>query len=734
MAFLVSPGVEVKEIDLTNIVPAVSTSIGAYSGHFNWGPVGDIVNLGNEKELARYFGVPSKSMAQSYFTASTFLRYGNALLISRAINDDRPLDEAERDADTGPYGAKKFALNASSGQWNPVQNEADLSTLALGPFLIRNIDEYQKSISETRLQANFYARCPGEYGNSLKVMIQPAGVQTRFNVTKLEVIGGLSTERGGKSIKITITDNDDLLEVGSHVSFRAIRSRQDWVNRLETTSNGFYLGDRVIIGGGVYTYRLYTDSETLSVYDPDASFPVNYLGDLTPTTSDSGFGSQVNIPNLSQGFLFSPPETEDFETAFITSPGTSLYAQELGAVNDEIHVLVIDVDGVFSASPGTVLERYDNLSIAIDAKNEDGSTNYYRDVINTSSNYIIVDNLNGIMDGAGENILESLQSGIGVPLFTNGIDSGSIFQIQLQGGANGERTNGNIYQALEIFEDPELIDVNLLFAENDSKDNIMIANKLISISERRKDCVCFISPDIEVALLGNDDAKLDRVIRKFDRLPSSNYAVFDSTPLYIYDKYNDEYIWVPASGSIAGLCARTDDVRDPWWSPAGYNRGQLLGVAKLAYNPLQNHRDELYKARVNPIVAFPGEGIILFGDKTAQAKPSAFDRINVRRLFIVLEKAIATAAKYSLFEFNDEFTRAQFRNLVEPYLRDIQGRRGITDFLVVCDQTNNTGEVIDSNRFVADIYIKPARSINFITLNFIATRTGVEFDEVVGKF
>jgi len=216
-------------------------------------------------------------------------------------------------------------------------------------------------------------------------------------------------------------------------------------------------------------------------------------------------------------------------------------------------------------------------------------------------------------------------------------------------------------------------------------------------------------------------------------LTSSSYAVIDSTALYVYDKYNDVYRWIVASGAVAGLCANTDNVADAWFSPAGFTRGQILGVTKIAFNPKKAARDDLYKARVNPIVSFPGEGIVLFGDKTAQSKPSAFDRINVRRLFITLEKAVATAAKFQLFEFNDEFTRAQFRNLVEPFLRDVKGRRGITDFAVICDATNNTGEVIDGNRFVADIYIKPARSINFITLNFIATRTGVEFSEIIGQ-
>ena len=258
-----------------------------------------------------------------------------------------------------------------------------------------------------------------------------------------------------------------------------------------------------------------------------------------------------------------------------------------------------------------------------------------------------------------------------------------------------------------------------------------MANYMIAIADGRKDCVAFVSPAV-AETVNNATAATD-VKAWADALTSSSYAVIDSTALYVYDKYNDVYRWIVASGAVAGLCANTDNVADAWFSPAGFTRGQILGVTKIAFNPKKAARDDLYKARVNPIVSFPGEGIVLFGDKTAQSKPSAFDRINVRRLFITLEKAVSTAAKFQLFEFNDEFTRAQFRNLVEPFLRDVKGRRGITDFAVICDTTNNTGAVIDGNRFVADIYIKPARSINFITLNFIATRTGVEFSEIIGQ-
>jgi phage tail sheath protein FI len=259
-----------------------------------------------------------------------------------------------------------------------------------------------------------------------------------------------------------------------------------------------------------------------------------------------------------------------------------------------------------------------------------------------------------------------------------------------------------------------------------------LESALETIAVNRKDCIAFVSAPETIATQSSSANKLLLATTKAG-LFNTSYVVLDSTPVYTYNKYSDSYIWIPAAGHIAGLCARTDNTNDPWWSPAGYNRGVLLGVTKLAFNPTQAERDELYKVSANPIVSFPGQGIMLYGDKTAQKKPSAFDRINVRRLFIVLEKAIATAAKYQLFEFNDEFTQAMFRNMVEPFLRDVKGRRGIYDFMVVCDSTNNTGEVVDSNRFVGDIFIKPARAINYINLNFVAVRTGVAFSEIAGK-
>ena len=667
MSFLVSPGVEVNEIDLTNIIPAVSTSIGAYAGRFSQGPVDEVVNLSSEKELARNFGTPNKDTAESFFTAATYLRYGRALLVSRAIDSDS-------------------ALNADSEGTN---ND-----------LIKNLDHYE-SQTESGLTANFYARYPGDLGNSLKVMVQPADTQTRFAIADISI-------DCANQVVVTVEDPDGTIQDGVEIAIRDVEDNGSLIDKLETTR--LWAGD-VTDSGDQTLFTLYTDSGTSEVFDA-----TEYVGETIDTTNGSPF-------------VYGPVETVDFEQSIINAPRTSAYAEKYGVEGDEIHVLVVDEDGRFSGTPGTILERYENVSVASDAKKENGATNYYKNIINTSSRYIIADSLDSIITGADDPIAD----GTATEFSSTYPGGGSIYQVSLSGGAD-ENSKDGVVEALDQFTDAETLDLNLLFAENDANASITIANKLIQVAERRKDCVTFISPDLNVKDEATDDSKLDTVLAKFNKLPSTSYAVFDSSPLYVYNKYADEYIWIPASGSIAGLCARTDNTRDPWFSPAGYNRGQLLGVAKLGFNPKQNARDELYKARVNPVVSFPGQGIILFGDKTGLSRPSAFDRINVRRLFIVLEKSISTASKYSLFELNDEFTRAQFRNLVEPFLRDVQGRRGITDFLVVCDETNNTPEVIDTNRFVADIYIKPARSINFITLNFVATRTGVEFNEVVGQF
>ena len=416
---------------------------------------------------------------------------------------------------------------------------------------------------------------------------------------------------------------------------------------------------------------------------------------------------------------------------FTSAPTTTDDVANAGGSLDELHVVVSDESGAISGVAGTILETFEGLSQASDAKTSQGSSNYYADVIYNTSNYVYWMDHETTLADAGSAKASKTFDQVGSSAF-------AVFNASLASGTDDyTATNGEIALAYDKFSDTESVDVSLLLcgpsqtsadATGDTK-----ATAVMDIATDRKDCVAFISPArTDVVDVSNAITQTANVKDFADGLPSTSYAVIDSGYKYMYDKYNDVYRYVPLNGDIAGLCARTDNIADPWFSPGGFNRGQIRGAVKLAFNPNQTQRDELYRARINPVVAFPGQGTVLFGDKTAQTKPSAFDRINVRRLFIVLEKAISTAAKFQLFEFNDEFTRAQFRNLVEPFIRDVQGRRGITDFAVVCDDTNNTGDVIDRNEFRADIFIKPARSINFIQLNFIATRTGVAFSEVAG--
>jgi phage tail sheath protein FI len=380
----------------------------------------------------------------------------------------------------------------------------------------------------------------------------------------------------------------------------------------------------------------------------------------------------------------------------------------------EVHVVVVDATGVFTGANNTVLEVFSNLSLTAGAVTPNGTNNFWGDVIQDRSNYITMTTANSSPLSVA--VDATLQAG------TNGATENAI-------------TVGLLQASYEPFRNPLEFDISfLLQGVARGANGTEMANWLIAMAEERGDCMVFISPERADVLSGNNtnvSARAD-IIGFANNVTSSSYAVIDTGYKYRYDRYNDRYIFVPLNGDIAGLCAATDESRDPWFSPAGYNRGFIKNVIRLAYNPGKTDRDELYKNSVNPVITETGQGTLLFGDKTALKRPSAFDRINVRRLMIVLRKAISRAARSTLFEFNDEFTRAQFKNTVEPFLRDIQGRRGLTDFRVQCDSTNNTPEVIDTNRFIADIYIKPSRTISYITLNFIATRTGAEFTEITG--
>tara|TARA_B100000902_G_scaffold371424_1_gene397442 strand:+ start:3271 stop:5304 length:2034 start_codon:yes stop_codon:yes gene_type:complete len=677
MPFQVSPGVLVKEIDLTNVVPAVSTSIGAIAGAFEKGPVSEITAVSSEEDLVRIFGKPNGNNFETFFTASNFLQYGNALRVVRA---------------------ESGVTNAMSGG---------------SGLLIKSDTHYQDNYSAGEASSGEWgARTAGTIGNSLGVSMCTSANAYEENLPQAKRVNGAASKG---DLEITVDDGTNFVK-GDLISFSTADASSD------ATAFVHVAGDE---GNEYEITKITTHVLTIRLKD-----------------DQNGKGLQAAIPDNT--FV---RRRWRFYDLFDSAPGTSPYATGKGVTNDEMHIVVFDRTGDISGfrtetageRTGAVLETYAFVSQHPNAKSPQGNANYYPDVIFRQSSFVYWLDHPSVLVNAG------VARTAGQAYATGGSVSGQpkgggssvdTFGFNLSGGTDDYTpTVGELDSAYELFADAETVDVNLIMAGSvpNGTDGITHATNLIDLAEKRKDVVVFISPRREdIVNISSSTTQTANVKKFFDQLSSSSYAVFDSGYKYQFDKFNDTFRFVPLNGDIAGLCANTDNVADPFFSPAGFNRGQIRGAVKLAYNPNKAQRDILYPARINPIVTFPGQGTIMFGDKTALAKPSAFDRINVRRLFILLEKAIATAAKFQLFEFNDEFTRAQFRNLVEPFLRDIQGRRGITDFSVVADGTNNTGEVIDRNEFVADIFIKPARSINFIQLNFIAVRTGVAFSEIGG--
>ena len=696
MSFLVSPGVNVREIDLTNVVPAVATSIGAIAGAFQKGPVSSVTTISSEEELVQIFGRPQSTGNQfeTFFTAANFLQYADNLKVVRA----------------------------ESGVLNSTANGTGL--------LVRDDDHYQTSFEDGQGSVGEWAaRTAGTHGNGLGVSICSSA--TAYEQTAVTTTSG--TEALGQTV-ISVTDASTI-NVGDIVNFGEVFEYE--TTARNTTSNEI-------------TIKLLDDP--------------NGAGLQSQITSGTSIRRRWRFYDLFDG-----------------APGTSAYAtQNTRGNNDEIHIVVYDTEGDLSGfsvdangnRTNAVLETYPNLSVNPNAKSPQGDSIYYPNVIFKRSQFIywmdhntgglnfgedisgatgsiILNGTDGSGSDTGDNIVfDRTDSGgsdeNGNVTLEDGTSGYSVIsapsKTELGGGTDDYAlTAGEYESAYDKFEDTESLDINLVLggrgggAGDTSSSQDTHVTMLTALVEKRRDCVAFVSPyrsaTVGVAL---SNTATNNVVEAFDLCPSSSYVVFDSAYKYMFDKYNDVFRFVPLNGDTAGLCAFTDQIADSFFSPAGFNRGNVRGAVKLSFNPTKAERDRLYRARINPVVNFPGQGVVLFGDKTALTKPSAFDRINVRRLFLLLEKAIATAAKFQLFEFNDEFTRAQFRNLVEPFLRDIQGRRGITDFSVKADATNNTGEVIDRNEFVADIFIKPARSINFITLNFIAVRTGVSFTEVGG--
>ena len=776
MAFQVSPGINVSEIDLTTSIPSLATTIGAFGGVFRWGPVGKFILVDSENTLALRYGKPTTNNFETFFTAANFLAYGNALYVSRAAvttgfsntvavssvnlqgNSTVILTGNNHGVAAGqavfgagiPAGTFVSSVTANStaldvvltanatsstdAQLNFFANTLALNAVAnsgvveLADCIIKNADDFEdKGPSNAAFTSTqFVARYPGDLGNSLRVsMCDSANQYTRtINPFSNASVGGVAStyrldelEAAGITINVNSSVANVFLTWDDTVGLTLTYAETK--NAANTILQSLSVGDFIELGNSS------VGTQTLKI----KSLPA-------VTSEDTATQAFFNITfedtwNRASNFTANTISRRwEFFNTVPTAPGTSRYLSDRGLTTvDQVSVVIVDEDGMHSGVPGTVLEVYENLSRASDAIGEDGTTAFYKTIVSDNSRYVWA--TNDRAEAVTATAINLANSTTSLP-----------FSESFIGGRDGVNENTATVAALaaayDIFADATSVDVSLLMAGKavGASNGAQLANYLIdNIAEVRKDCVVFVSPQKEdVVGTAVEGSQASNIVQFRQSVRNSSYAFIDSGYKYQYDKYNDVYRYVPLNGDIAGLTARSDDLRDPWFSPAGFNRGQIRNLVKLAYSPNKTDRDLLYKNDINPVITQPGQGTVLFGDKTALGRPSAFDRINVRRLFIVLQKTIATAANQMLFEFNDEFTRAQFLNLVEPFLRDVQGRRGITDFRVVCDETNNTPEVVDTNRFVGDIYIKPAKSINFIQLNFVAVRSGVEFNEVVGQF
>jgi len=815
MPFQLSPGVAVVEKDFTSIVPAVSSSIGAYAGVFPWGPVLEPVTVSSENELVRRFGKPNDSNFQSFFTAANFLSYTNNLLLVRAdagslnavatttgglgtVAMNNPgtgysstgsapvVTVAAPDIDGGTLAtvtvslsggaitavavssggsgyatAPSVTISAPSGgsgaTFTPVMTVPTLAgvaitgtggqftctatTLVVGSTIqITGTLGGTGSITGYTTGTTYKVSAITGSGSSVTgftlqttgdvAIVTTAGTPTglTYSVTSNQSVASVTVTAGGTGYKGTVTATFS----AGNASAGSVTVASSTITNpvIVTPGSGYSTLPTITVaapsGGGTTATITGTISVAgLKIINGETynSTYANGAGIVGPVSAKYAgtLGNSLKVAMCDSAGFSAWAYKDEFDSA----PATSTYATSVGGSQDEMHIIVIDEDGAFSGTQGTILEKFAYVSKASDAKKPDGTNNYYKNVLNARSEYVWwMDHPTAV--AASGAAWGSAAAGVTFKLLT------ATVNVSLSGGTDDFiPTDAELQNAFNLFSNAEQYDISLIMA---GKATAATATYIINnICETRLDCVAFISPQSTTSadpIIGSTSTEQDAIIAYRAALPSSSYAVLDSGYKYQYDRYNDKYRYVPLNGDVAGLCARTDYTNDPWWSPSGLNRGQIKNVVKLAFNPNKTQRDMLYKSGVNPVVTFPGEGTVLFGDKTLLAKPSAFDRINVRRLFIVMEKAIATAAKFQLFEFNDGFTRAQFKNLVEPFLRDVQGRRGITDFVVKCDESNNTGEVIDRNEFVADIFVKPNRSINFITLNFVAARSAINFSEI----
>ena len=739
MGFQVSPGVNTSEIDLTTVVPGISSIDAGLAGPARWGPANDVTLIDSEDLLIQTFQKPDANTYTTFFTAANFLNYSSKLHFVRAVST------AAKNA--GSSGTPVLIANTS-----------------------KYYDTYDADSGGTPVTnaGDWNAKWAGALGNSLKVSLCGP---TRANLASGNtVVAGNSdiTLTGGATVAVhastgamTATNSKfgtelrvgDSIAIGANTFIiSAIASNTACTVHRDPVTGAISSGTAVrkkrsafsepstnMLGTVAVTANVATVTATTATARDAATtaFDLQYtVGDIvkingeerrvTAVTNSSSMTVNTGFTNTATAQTHS--RTWEYAGSFDKEPVTTDYVASRGGLYDEIHVAVVDEDGEWTGNREEVLEAYTGVSVAKGAKFEDGGKAFYLDRINRRSKFIWHMDHNGAGDAyttAGAAVA-AWGAAAGASEWAS---SGDIVTASLVGGVDGsDVTDGNKIEAYNYFKNSEETEIGLLMGAESSA---TVALQLISIVEGRKDCVAFLSPE-KSDVVNNVGGEADAVVNFRNSLGSTSYAVLDSGWKYQYDRYNDVYRYVPLNGDTAGVTAATESSRDAWYSPAGFTRGNIRNVVKLPFNPRQSERDTLYKNNVNPITTFMGTGTVLFGDKTLLAKPSAFDRINVRRLFIILEKAISRFARFSLFEFNDAFTRAQFVGAVEPFLRNVQGRDGIIDFKVVCDASNNTSDVVDRNEFVGDIYVKPNRAINFIQLNFVAVRSGVEFSEIIG--
>ena len=741
-----SPGVVVQERDLTTITTLSTANVGVLAGPFDQGPVEEIIDISNERELAERFGKPNDYNYEYWYTAAQYLSYGGVLKTIRVAS-------------------------------TALKNAVDTGTAPL----IKNLQNYETNYQDANNTWTWAARTPGALGNSIGVFMTDAGADqvavipapgsgNEFEFVADEAVTAASGAAGKVfkySIVLTVENVVGDFTPGTSTTIAISGSNEavtvlawDPANKkleIGLPSGGVtgIIADAQTVTQGSNTCDIATSGieRKLLIAKDKGSIDFAAADSLNDTNSNAAAVTSVRGEYAEREYL---PGVKWINVA--PRPGTSLYTSNAGGHRDELHVVVIDIDGKITGTTGAVLERFIGVSKASDAKSSVGETNYYVEVMKQKSQYLFwgehetevfnatatpADGNWGLTAARQFNLLRSAAGSTDYPAgrTTVGSKNNSTHYYRLINGTDYANSGGvytisnaDIATSYELCEDPESQTIDYILAGPSGADDAAALAKvtsLVNIAEERRDCMVFVSPR-RGNLIGvaNATTQTDNLVKFFDLLPSSSYMVFDSGYKYIYDKYNDVYRYVPCNGDVAGLCLQTTEVAEPWFSPAGFQRGVLRNAIKLAYTPNKTQRDRLYSSRINPIVSFPGQGVVLFGDKTALGFASAFDRINVRRLFLTIERVISGAAKSQLFEQNDESQRSLFLNIIEPYMRDVQGRRGVTDFLVKCDSDNNPPEAVDRGEFYAEIFVKPTRTINYITLTFVATRTGVAFSEV----